>query len=362
MHPAFAGARRTWAYVVAWTPAAALLAAVLALSGSFSWAEAWALALPLTILYAFVGMGAYWVCQAAPLRLAGLTRVLGTQVAAATISAGAWTVAARALASAYERSDLTLGFGPSLADRAGAASPLVFGLGVLLFLLAAALHYLLAALEASRQAETEALRYQVLSREAELRALRAQLHPHFLFNSLNSISALVTSRPEDARRLCVLLGEVLRRSLAVGERDRVPLAEEMGLARSYLSVEQVRFGERLVVETRMEPGVEGWPVPPLLLQPLVENAVTHGIAGLLDGGNVCLEAALRDGHLHLTVTNPRDPGAPSRSGTGLGLDNVRRRLDVVYGREAEMRVSPGADRFRVDLVLPATTPTAASST
>ena len=353
MHPVLDGPRRVSAYLAAWTPAAALLAAVLALSSAFSWAEAWALALPLTLLYAFVGIGAYWVCAAAPLRLAGLTRVVGTQLTAAALSAGAWTVATRELAAAYERSGLSLGFGPGLADRASAAAPLVFGMGVLLFLLAAAFHYLLGALEASRRAETEALRYEVLSREAELRALRAQLHPHFLFNSLNSISALVVARPEDARRLCVLLGDVLRRSLVAGARERVPLSDEVALALSYLSVEQVRFGERLLVQTDVEPAAAAWPVPPLLLQPLVENAVTHGIAGLVDGGTVRLEAVVREGRLHLAVLNPREPETASRPGTGLGLASVRRRLEAVYGRDTEMRVTEAADRFRVDVVVPA---------
>ena len=356
MNPVLHGPRRAWAYLAAWTPVAALLAAVLALQASFSWAEAWALALPLTMLYAFVGIGAYWVCAAAPLRLAGLTRVVGTQLAAAALSAGAWTVAARELATVYERGGSGLGFGPGLADRATAASPLVFGMGALLFLLAAAFHYLLAALEASRRAETEALRYEVLSRLAELRALRAQLHPHFLFNSLNSISALVVARPDDARRLCEQLGDVLRRSLVAGAQDRVPLSEEVALALSYLSVEQVRFGERLLVQTDLAPEAVAWPVPPLLLQPLVENAVTHGIAGLVDGGTVRVEAAVRDGRLHLAVLNPREPETTSAPGTGFGLASVRRRLEAMYGRDTEVRVTADADRFRVDVVVPAPGP------
>jgi LytS/YehU family sensor histidine kinase len=352
VHPVLAGRRPLAAYLAAWLPAAALLAAVLALSGSVSWTEAALLAAPLALLYSFVGLGAFWVCQAAPLRLGGIPRVLATQLTAAAISAAAWTLAARTLATLYERSGLALAFDERLAQRTAGAAPLVFGMGVLLFLLAAALHYLLAAFEASRQAETEALHLTVHSREAELRALRAQLHPHFFFNSLNSISALVGTRPEEARRVCQLLAELLRKSLAAGNRESVTLAEEVALARSYLSVEQVRFGERLGVETRIEAAAEDWKVPSLLLQPLVENAITHGVSARLEGGTVTIEAKVEDGRLLLVVENPRDPDSPSREGTGLGLENVRRRLAAVYGREAGFRVAPGADRFRVELRLP----------
>jgi hypothetical protein len=351
MHPILADRRRLLGYVAAFELLGGLLALLLGLTGSFSWVEALALAVPLSAFYGFVCLGAFWVCRAAPLRTAGLVRVAGTQLAAAALSAVLLLHAAQAWAAFLDHAGL---FPGSLARHAGTVAPLLLGMGVVLFLLASAVHYALGALEASRRAETEALRYQVLSREVELRALRAQLHPHFLFNSLNSISALVGTKPEQARRVCQLLADLLRRSLAAGARESVALAEEVALARSYLSVEQVRFGERLAVETEIDPAAEAWRVPPLLLQPLVENAVTHGVSKLLEGGTVRLEAAVRDGRLVVAIENPRDPGSPARPGAGLGLDSVRRRLEAVYGRPARVEVKPAPDLFRVELTLPAT--------
>ena len=137
---------------------------------------------------------------------------------------------------------------------------------------------------ASQAAERRALQFEIASREAELRALRAQIHPHFLFNSLNSINALIAARPEEARRLCVRLGDFLRRSLTFGSREAIPLAEELDLAEQLLSIEKVRFGERLSHAIVADEAARACTVPPLLLQPLVENAVTHGIAQLLEGG------------------------------------------------------------------------------
>jgi LytS/YehU family sensor histidine kinase len=229
-------------------------------------------------------------------------------------------------------------------------------MGMALYLLSAAGHYLMAAFAASRRAETEALKYQVLSREAELRALRAQLHPHFLFNSLNSISALVGARPAEARRVCLLLADLLRQSLQAGQDDFSTLGQELSLVRKYLAVEKVRFGDRLRVEEQIEDEAETCRVPSLLLQPLAENAVTHGIASLLEGGTVRLRAGFRDGELLVAIENPRDESSPSRPGTGLGLDSVRRRIDAVYGREASVTIAREPSTFRVELRLPRSPP------
>jgi len=348
MHPILADWRRLLAYVLAFDLLGWLLSTLLVVSGSFSWAAALWLAVPLSVIYAFVCLGAFWVCRAASLR-AGLLRVAGTQLAAASLSASLWLLASRLWATALE----SLGFFPGLIESQRQAAPLLFGMGLLLFLLTAALNYLLVAFEDSRRAETEALRFQILSREAELRALRAQIHPHFLFNSLNSINALIGSRPEEARRMCVLLADFLRRSLALGARDRVPLAEELALAEDLLAIEKVRFGARLTFSPRVEEAALTCLVPPLLLQPLVENAVTHGIAQCLDGGTVHLQARRGGERLLLAIENPRDAAGPARKGTGIGIENVRRRLETLYGREAVLRLQTLSHSFRVELELPA---------
>ena len=348
MHPLLAERRRLFAYLAAWELLAVLLALLLVVIGGFSWPEALAMALPLDALYSFICLGAFWVCRAAPLQRTGLVRLVGTQLAASVLCAWFYLMASWAWAAVLERSGL---FG-EMVDRPGSIAALLFARAAGLYFLAAALHYLIAAFETSRQAETEALRFQVLSREAELRALRAQIHPHFLFNSLNSINALVTAQPEEARRLCLLLGDFLRRSLTLGSRDRVTFAEELALAEDLLAIEKVRFGSRLRFESRVEEGARSWPVPPLVLQPLVENAVTHGIAQCLDGGTVVLEARTEGEHLRVAIENPVDADGPRRKGTGIGLANVRRRLDALYGRAAVMRHEARGDTFRVELQIP----------
>ncbi len=349
MHPILADWRRFGAYLVAWALVGALIAAQLVAAAPFAWVEALAFAVPLSLLFGFVGLGAFWVCQAAPLHLSRLFRSLGTQLVAAVVSAAMWFAAARGWAHALDRLDVF----PGLTARLPAIAPLLLGLGVVLFLLTAAVHYLLIALGASQDAERRALEFEIASREAELRALRAQIHPHFLFNSLNSINALIASQPEEARRLCVRMADFLRRSLTVGSREAITLAEELDIAEQLLSIERVRFGERLTHTVAADEAARSCLVPPLLLQPLVENAVTHGIAQTLEGGRIRIEAVRHGPELRVTIENPVDADAPGRRGTGIGLQNVRRRLQALHKDDADVRVLPGETSFRVELRLPA---------
>jgi two-component system, LytTR family, sensor histidine kinase AlgZ len=187
-----------------------------------------------------------------------------------------------------------------------------------------------------------------------LRALKAQVNPHFLFNSLNSISALTAADPMRAREMCIQLADFLRTSLRLGERPSISFREEMELTRMYLKVEQVRFGRRLRLSLDVEPACEECHVPALLIQPLVENSVKHGIALLDEGGEILmLGRRLRD-TLRFSIENPYDPHAPA-SRSGIGLANVRQRLEARYGAAAKLEVEASDDVYRVTLTVPVKT-------
>ncbi len=347
MHPLLAGRLRLWLYVACWIPVAAMLAAMV---GALDrpWQEAALWALPLTIVYAFVCLSAWWVCRALPLGAVPASRLLTLLFLASLFSSLLWTAIAvgwdQALARWMDFQILDTDTTQSLTR--------ILALGDVLYLLSVVVHYLIAAFESARSAERRALSAQIAAREAELRALRAQVDPHFLFNSLNSVASLVGNRPEEARRICQRLGEFLRETLRQGGQTLIPLAQELALAERYLSIEQVRFGSRLSVVTAVELGAEQCMVPPLLLQPLVENAVNHGIAGLVEGGMVRIAARRSEGRLELEVENPRDDDAPARRGEGVGLANVRRRLEALDPRGTRCEVLREPKRFRVRLTLP----------
>jgi LytS/YehU family sensor histidine kinase len=225
---------------------------------------------------------------------------------------------------------------------------------MMLFLLSAAAHYLLITIDQARAVEKRALELQVLAREAELRALRAQIDPHFLFNSLNSISALTVSDPQGARSMCVLLADFLRTSLVLGAKQQIPVAEELRLVDSFLNIEKIRYGKRLSVNRTLEPECSDCLVPPLLVQPLVENAIRHGIAPLVEGGTVRLDVR-RDGPaIEILLENPVDAAgaASAREGAGLGLENVRSRLSRIFANESHVDVIRESGRFLVRLRFP----------
>ncbi len=349
MHPLFGRRLALAGYVLAWliagAGAAELLRDVVPQPAAF--AHAWAV--PLSLLQGLAVLSAWWVCRTHPLRRAGAVRAAAAQLGAA-LQVAALVAGAGAL-WAYTLSHLLAAAPPRATLVADAVA--AFAAAVPAYLLSAVLHYLALAYEASREAERRVLESELDAREAELRALRAQLNPHVLFNSLNSINALVGSDPEGARRMCEGLGDFLRRTLALGARDDVALAEELELVDRYLAIEQVRFGDRLRVRRECAPDVLAERVPPLLLQPLVENAVKHGVAALVDGGTIVIGARRGAGGLVLTVENPVDPAAAPRSGANLGLDNVRRRLDAFGARGARLRAEADEERFVVTLTLPA---------
>ena len=329
--------------------AGVLLAALLRLVSPRPWPDALLFAVPMMLFYGFAVLSAWWVCRSNPLTPARLVQSLVTQLGAALQTSAVWTVAGAIYAIVLARmGGVEVDRGLILTDAA-----LLFGLGIPLYELSALTHYLVLAGEQYHAAQKRLLESEVAAREAELRALRAQLNPHFLFNSLNSINALVGSDPEAARRMCERLGGFLRRTLALGARDEITLAEEMELVEHYLSIEQVRFGDRLQVQRAVDAAALPCRVPPLLLQPLVENAIKHGISSRIEGGCVRLSAAVQAGALVLGVENPIDEDAPQRAGEGVGLENVRRRLTVFGAREARLDAVREPGRFRVSLTLPA---------
>jgi|SRR5947207_8095359 len=349
MHPLFSSPSRLGLYLAAWIPAAALVAIEFASVGRLPWSSAIALAGPLALAYAFVCLAAWYPCRATPLQTSGALRLFVTHTSAALVSAGLWIV----MASAWARILAAMGY-PAAFQRFSAQVPALLVTGMLLFALSVFAHYLLISYEAARRSERRSLELDVLARDAQLTALRAQVNPHFLFNSLHSISSLIGSDQAGARRMCVLLADFLRDSVRFGGREQITLQQEFSLVRQYLGIEQIRFGSRLTVREQFPRALDGALVPPLLLQPLVENAVKHGIAGLIEGGTVAVRAEEQARELVLTVENPYDTDRAAAAGTQTGLQNVKRRLATEFGPAASVRVVDREGHFSAEIRLPLT--------
>jgi sensor histidine kinase YesM len=349
MHPFLRHRLRLVFYLVAWGLLGLLLAALVwMVGGRATFPGSMALMIPLAEVYGIACLSAFWVCRSLPLDRTPALKLFSSWTGAALQASSVWVAAGTLWSVLLTRAGV---LDASRTDLL-AFSGVLFALGIPLFLVSLVVHYLFLTFEASREAEHRVFESQVTAREAELRALRAQLNPHFLFNSLNSINALVGTDPEGARRMCESLGDFLRRTLALGAREAVSLSEELSLVDRYFAIERVRFGDRLEVERDVEPAAERCLVPPLLLQPLVENAIKHGVADRIEGGTVRVAAQIAEGALRLSVENPFDEDSPARPGEGVGLQNVRRRLDALSARQTRLDTRRENGRFRVMLTLP----------
>jgi two-component system, LytTR family, sensor histidine kinase AlgZ len=189
-----------------------------------------------------------------------------------------------------------------------------------------------------------------LARDAELRALRYQLHPHFLFNTLNAISTLVVEeRPRDAARMIARLGDFLRATLEGDGAHEVALADELSLTEHYLDIEKARLGERLAIHMHVGPDSLRAAVPYLLLQPLVENAIRHGIAPRREGGRLQIQVSRAGERLHITLRNdgladtPRGANAGETASASVGLRNVRERLERLYENDHRFELAFAED-------------------
>ncbi len=347
MHPLLSDKQRLLLYLAVWLAVAAVLATPFVFSGRLTALEAILFCLPVTIVYAFMSLSALYICRAFPIRETAMGKIVAATILSALFTSGVWTLISTGWASVLIKLE-----GLSAASGLDAQTPFLFSVGTLLFILAVILHYLLMVFESSRLAERQALELEVLAREAEIKSLRAQVQPHFLFNSLNSISALTGQSPEKARAMIITLSDFLRKTLHLGAKEGITLGEELELIDHFLTIEQTRLGARLRVEKHIDSRLTQIVVPALLLQPLVENAINHGIARRVEGGTLRIDVAQKGNLMKVGMNNPFDADAPAKSKSGLGLSIVRERLYKMFGAEARLDIAQTDGIFSVEITIP----------
>jgi LytS/YehU family sensor histidine kinase len=339
---------RGWfAYAAAWVAASGLWALASATSARLSPLE--------TLPYGFLAMGTAAVAGVVvwhftgrlPWRSRRMTFFAGHAIAL-SLYALAYTVAL--VIPDLVRGELTA------AVNGVRQSPVLFWnvlMGCWLYLMIAGVSYAIRNERARDRDAAAAAEAKLLAEQAQLAALRAQLNPHFLFNALHTVSALIPQEPAGADRAIERLGELLRYAMA--DDELVPFSSEWTFVRDYLAFEQLRLGDRLRVSDHLDPAAADRLVPPLLLQPIVENAVRHGVASRPEGGCIHVEARI-DGDIMIVRVADDGPGDRRRDGgrQGLGLVSVSRRLAAVFGPRADLRIDnsgPGGG-YTVSLTIP----------
>lgn len=233
--------------------------------------------------------------------------------------------------------------------------PIRFISGFLIISFVTVLNWMWHILMDQKEQEERRNETEQLVKEAELVRLRQQLQPHFLFNSLNSISALAGSKPDEARKMIQQLSDFLRGTLKKDEEQVVALKEELEHLKLYLEIEKVRFGHRLNVLINADEKCSVAKIPPLLLQPIVENAIKFGLYGTVDDVEVMIEAQTDERQLLIEIRNPFDADTQvSAKGTGFGLSSVQRRLFLLYGRNDLLTTEKKEKLFITRLKIPQT--------
>lgn len=238
-------------------------------------------------------------------------------------------------------------------DLLSKSLPVRFGIAVLLIACMEMISILWYSFEEQKATSKRKTDAEQLSKDAELYKLRTQLQPHFLFNSLNSINALIGLKPDEARRMVQQLSEFLRGTLRREEHQWIPLEEELQHLRLYLEIEKVRFGNRLSTEFAVQEDSLKMKIPAMLLQPLVENAIKFGLYDTTGETVISVEAKAEDGLLAISVQNPFDPEtATSNKGTGFGLSSIQRRLYLLFARNDLINTRADGNIFTTILKVP----------
>lgn len=226
--------------------------------------------------------------------------------------------------------------------------------GIMLYLVMVLIYYLVSYARSLRERAQAEEKLRTLVKESELNLLKSQINPHFLFNSLNSISSLIMSNPEEARDMIIRLSDFLRYSLKHRESEFVSIEEEIRRMNDYLLIEKIRFGDKLQYKLNTSEHCKNLQVPTMIMQPLIENAIKHGVYESLEPVSVEFSCDVKHGFIHLELWNDFDPDIPSKSGTGVGLQNVSERIRLAYDGKGSVTKDVKDGVFKITLLIPIT--------
>ncbi|MFA5834551.1 MAG: histidine kinase [Bacteroidota bacterium] len=350
MHPILSDKKKFTIYLIVWGILGIISGFLISVYNGLHPLFSIGFSLPMMLFYGEVNLSAWYLCRAFPLERTSIWKILLIATVAVVIVSSVWTLLGWGLMYSMEQI-FAVKLSPLPINQ---TLLIVYVTGKPLFIGSLAISYLISAFERTKESEHAAYEARLLAQNAELKALRMQIDPHFLFNSLNSISALITTNAELARTMTTTLADFFRKSLSYGAKETISLKEELSLLHHYLDIEKIRFGKRLHVDETIDPETLADHIPPLLLQPLVENAIKHGISNSIDGGTISLLTQKKNDRLFITIENSIDADMPKRQGAGMGMEIVRKRLQTIYNNDGDLKMNSSNGTFQVIIFLPST--------
>lgn len=297
-------------------------------------------------LFSLIGFGIWPIVNFSSLERAYLSNTLLTHFAGVVTLIGLWLGASYGiLHTIFTEESVYLSFLTS-------SMPWRIAFGAFLYFLIVLNYYLFVYNEEFRARKVNEAELKRSLKEAELSMLKSQLNPHFIFNSLNSISSLTMTNPEKAQEMVIALSEFLRYAVKPGQEELITIKSELDAIDKFVLIEKVRFGERLQLVIESESDCMAYKIPPLIVQPLVENAIKYGVHESTEVGDIILKCRSLNNILEITVSNTYDPVSTHALKTGVGLKNVRNRLKLLFDRDDLLEIRDDSGKFIVRLLIP----------
>lgn len=348
MNPLLKSFKHTILTVLTWLPLIAGLAFVHTVITGATYKQAFILLSPVMLLEMFISLSVWYVCKSTPLEKNNAGIFILRHITTIVVMTTIWIQIAMLYSEGLNKLQ-----GVSIwREQFDAIFPVLLVSGFFIYFLSALLSYLLLAVEETRRAEQETLQVQLKASQAELRFLKSTIHPHFLFNSFTALGILTVKSADKAQQMCQQLAEFLRYSLTYSSKDDVSVKEELDHIYNYLGVEKVRLGGRLRTSFEIDKKLLDKTILSFSLQPLIENAIKHGIEPTLAGGEVSVVLKNLEENIFVQVSNQYDKNNKNDNSIGHGLSNLKLRLNKFYGEEAKILVHKGEAAFSVKMYLP----------
>jgi sensor histidine kinase YesM len=348
MHPLLRSPKQLLMVGLLWSPICLWVIVLHKHLVNVEWTVSFSLVIPPMIIKLFICLSLWYICRVIKLEWHFLFRFAAIHILSLSIINAVWLL----LIMAYSQGlDLVL-----KTDRWGLlfieSIPVFLGVGVSMYFIWSLGYYLVLANEKIRLNEQEILKQRLFTSQAELKALKTTIHPHFLFNGLNMISPLMRKSPERAQAFVTELSDFLLYSLRYGKKELVTVRDELDHMTNYLAIEGERLGERLRVDLKVDESARQCSILPLTLLPLVENAIKHGIGQSLQGGTLSITIKTGTDYLSVEIENPYEKPAHPAKGEGLGLETLKKRMKVYYGSSGSVTVNKGETTFHVKIRIP----------
>jgi two-component system, LytTR family, sensor kinase len=345
VNPIFSKTNSVYAYLFVWVIIASVHGFILIYFYNIGSTIALIDSAVFNLLFCVLGLSLWYVVRFVNVETQGLLYIIFTHLAAAAILVLLWLSLGKILTTMFLTTDnYQLFMEGSLPWR--------FLIGLLFYSVIILVYYLIKYYGNFQEKIQQEATLNTLVKESELAMLRSQINPHFIFNSLNSISSLTMAFPEKAQEMTIKLSDFLRYSLAQDGKQLTTLAEEMNNVGLYMDIEKTRFGSRLQFEPQMDVACLDKLLPNMILQPLFENAIKHGVYESLEQVTVRFNCSLEKRFLKISIWNNFDPEGTVKKGSGTGLNNIRNRLQLLYGRQDLLTVVRTDNTYEVNLLIP----------